>query len=126
MKALILMSHGSRNSMANQEVIDLTHSVGLCAKQKFVAYAFLDVLKPTLDDSIEQMIEKGATQIDVLPLFLNTGNHVAKDIPHMIIEARKRHPHVILRLLRHIGAHPAYVQLVNEMAHTPEHYLTLD
>lgn len=125
MKALILMSHGSRSSLANKEVVDLANSIGSSSSQDFVVHAFLDVLHPTLKDAIDQVVESGATDIDVLPLFLNSGNHVMKDIPQMIHEARQHHPHITLRLLRHIGAHPSYLNLVKDIAKNPGSYVSI-
>jgi sirohydrochlorin ferrochelatase len=125
MKALILMSHGSRNALANKEVLDLAHTMNQASSQDFVVHAFLDVLGPTLQDAIDQVVKAGTTDIDVLPLFLNSGNHVMKDIPDMIHEARQRHPKINLRLLRHIGAHPSYLSLVEDIAKNPEPYVVI-
>jgi sirohydrochlorin ferrochelatase len=125
MKALILMSHGSRSDLANKEVIDLASSIGRILPRKCVFHAFLDVLHPTLKDAINQAVESGATDIDVLPLFLNSGNHVSKDIPQMIYEARSQYPKITLRLLRHIGAHPGYLSLVEDIAKNPEAYISI-
>ncbi len=81
-----------------------------------VRHAFLEIGRPTLVDAIAQAIEDGVKRVSVLPLFVNTGNHVVHDLPRLIAEARERYPDVRLELLRHVGAHPAYTALVETIA----------
>ena len=40
--------------------------------------------KPTVKDSLKELIEKGYKEIVVVPLFLVAGSHVLEDIPKMI------------------------------------------
>lgn len=123
MKALILMAHGSRNTASNQEVENLTAEIGKLLPS-IVTHAFLDVLPPALPETIDRLVKEGAALIDVLPLFLNSGNHVQKDIPVMIEDAQKKYPSVAIHLLKHIGSHPGYLQLVLEVSRHPEKYQT--
>ncbi len=122
MKALILLAHGSRNSTAYREVKGLADAVGRELPETTVLHAFLDMREPSLPEALEQVVHAGATRVDVLPLFLNSGNHVTRDIPDMIQEARRKRPSVEVNLLRHVGAHPTYRSLVRDMAGNPERY----
>ena len=123
MQALILIAHGSRNEIANDEVKALAYQVGNLTVPQIVTYAFLGVIPPTLEEAIIQVIQSGATQIDLLPLFLNTGKHVSKDIPSLLNEARQHYPDVMLRLLQHIGSHTGFVALIQAIAKHPEQYV---
>jgi len=122
-KALILMAHGSRNATSNREVEDMTAQVAR-SLPVVVTHAFLDVLPPALPETIDHLVTQGITDISVLPLFLNSGNHVQKDIPLMIQEARKKYENVSIQLLKHIGSHPGYLELVMEVSKNPEEYQT--
>lgn len=115
MKTLILLAHGSRHPATADEVAALAARVGATTDCD-VRHAFLEISRPTLIDAIAQAIEDGAKGVDVLPLFVNTGNHVVRDLPQLIAEARGRYPDVRLELLPHVGAHPAYTVLVETIA----------
>ena len=123
MRALILLAHGSRSLLMEQEVVDLARALNDEAAKRRVTHAFLDVLRPTLPEAVDRAAAGGAKQIDILPLFLHAGDHVQQDIPRMMDDARRRHPAVNIRLLRHLGAHPEIRLLVYDMAKDPDRYL---
>jgi sirohydrochlorin cobaltochelatase len=112
MHVLILLAHGSRHPDTACEVADLAAIVSDCAAVERVCHAFLELSSPTLPEAIAMLVSKGATAVDVLPLFLNTGNHVTRDIPELVAQAHQQYPDVEFRLLPHIGAHPAYATLI--------------
>jgi sirohydrochlorin ferrochelatase len=45
--------------------------------------------EPAFVQAIQKLVTQGAQTVDVLPLFLNAGNHVSKDVPGMVTAARK-------------------------------------
>jgi sirohydrochlorin ferrochelatase len=119
MKTLILLAHGSRHPATADEVAALATGVAATTKCN-VRHAFLEISRPTLIDAIAQAIEDGAKRVTVLPLFVNTGNHIVRDLPRLISDARERYPDVRLELLRHVGAHPGYTGLVETIAREAE------
>ena len=62
MKALIILAHGSRKQESNQEIENLTNDVRALVKRKFdiVDYAFLEIAKPSLTNSIEKVVSKNS------------------------------------------------------------------
>ena len=123
MRALILLAHGSRHPQTGSEVTELTDGMRRAAAAPVVTHAFLEFARPDLGEAVAQAVGAGCRRIDVLPLFLNTGNHVVRDIPELVRQARGDHPQVEIRLLRHLGAHPDYVALVEAIAREPEGFL---
>lgn len=111
MKALILLAHGSRHPATREEMVALTLGVA-AATQCNVSHAFLEFNRPNLREAITEAIAQGAELVNVLPLFVNTGNHVVRDLPQLVTDARAQHPHVEIVLLRHVGAHPAYAAAI--------------
>jgi len=109
MKTLLLISHGSRNPEFNKEIHELTTLLGARMAnfpgQKFeiVSCAFLELADPGIDEGIDNLVKKGATEIVVLPYFLAKGNHVHIDIPAIISEARIRIPDIEIVTLPHVG-----------------------
>lgn len=120
MRALILLAHGSRHPQTSSELVELAAGMRRSAVAPVVAHAFLEIARPNLGEAIEEVVGTGCHRIDVLPLFLNTGNHVVRDIPALVSEARAGHPEVEIRLLPHLGAHPGYAALVEDIAREPE------
>ena len=105
-KALLIIAHGSRNQLANVEIAKLAGQLEQQSQEgiEFVEHAFLELAEPLIPDGIRRCVEKGAATILVVPYFLNTGIHVAKDIPAIIEESRQSHPGIDVQLLPHIGA----------------------
>jgi sirohydrochlorin cobaltochelatase len=119
---LILLAHGSRNPATEREISQLAFSVNRAVPAQAVNYAFLDGIEPDLSIVVQSVVRTGATRIRILPLFLNTGNHMQRDFPQMIQNLRDQYPQATLHCLQHIGAHPKYALMIEEMAKFPENY----
>lgn len=114
MKALILIAHGSRRAESNKEFVGLVESVRqlLVPEYDFVEASFLECVEPHLEAAIEKAVSRRATSISILPYFLNTGKHVAKDIPD-IIERQRDHYHACsIQLLPYIGRFSGMAELI--------------
>jgi sirohydrochlorin ferrochelatase len=111
MKALILLAHGSRHPATREEVAALTLGVAAASRCN-VSHAFLEINRPNLREAIAEAVAQGAELVNVLPLFVNTGNHVVRDLPQLVADARAHYPHVEIVLLRHVGAYPAYAAAI--------------
>ena len=118
MKAILLISHGSKSEKAREEVVQLTQKLKETSGYSIAEHSFLDVNQPTISDGIIRCVEQGATEIIVLLNFLNSGNHVLKDIPEIIDEAKIRYPDVIFHLTEPIGQHPKIPELFLDLVDT--------
>jgi len=82
MNALLIAAHGSRRRQSNEEIKALALSVSNKATSyDLVDCAFLELCSPDIYSGAQQLIERGVTNITVLPYFLVAGQHVAVDIP---------------------------------------------
>src|SRR5688572_16298351 len=97
MKAILLVSHGSRSRKAHDEAVDLARQVAKKTGFDAVEPAFLDVDRPSIPEGVDTLVRKGASEIIVLPNFLNSGNHVLEDVPRLVREAQSKHPSVKFR-----------------------------
>nr|WP_269844992.1 CbiX/SirB N-terminal domain-containing protein [Tichowtungia aerotolerans] len=104
--ALLIISHGSRRSASNEEVLSLTTSLREAAASSvaIVDCAFLEITRPTVQEKIDQMANSGVTSIQVFPHFLAAGAHVTFDIPREIETARQKHPGITFHILPHLGS----------------------
>ncbi|HKE62263.1 MAG TPA: CbiX/SirB N-terminal domain-containing protein [Nitrospira sp.] len=63
-----------------------------------LAVAYNEYCAPTLEESVEQLIKKGATHITVATTMLTPGgSHSEVEIPEILEELRPRHPGIELR-----------------------------
>ncbi len=117
-KALLLVAHGSRRAASNLEVARLAEKLqsDLNADFAIVKAAFLELAEPSIPDGIHFCAEAGADVVVVLPYFLNTGRHVAEDIPAEIDIARQQLPNLTIQLQTHIGAMPEMHNLLLKAA----------
>ena len=90
--ALIIVAHGSRKSSSNEEVKALGEKVKFLQDKRYalVMTAFLEFATPSLEESILSCVDKGASEVVILPYFLASGNHVTRDIPEVV---QKIQPH---------------------------------
>ena len=117
-RALIIVAHGSRKDSSNEEVKALVEKVK-CLQDKhytFVMTAFLEFANPSLEECILSCVDRGASEIVILPYFLASGNHVTRDIPEVVQKIQASHPQVKLILKEHIGSSSGMVKLLGDMA----------
>ena len=114
MRALLLVSHGSRRKQSNEEVNQLCERLKEEMDESFdiIDSAFLEIASPSIPEGIKQCIEAGANSVTVLPYFLAAGRHVTEDIPSIVENAREKFPEVSISMTQHIGAINGMPQLI--------------
>jgi len=118
MRALLIVAHGSRRQASNQEVMILAQSVRDRVDHRFeiVKAAFLEIADSLIPDGIEQCAKAGATEITVIPFFLNSGKHVTQDIPEVITAIKPQYPDITIHVTEHLGASSVMADLVLQTA----------
>ena len=62
------------------------------------AVAYNEFCAPTLEESVEELIKKGATHITVITtMFTPGGSHSEVEIPEILEQLRKQYPDIVLR-----------------------------
>ena len=62
------------------------------------AVAYNEFCAPTLEESVEELIKKGATHITVVTtMFTPGGSHSEVEIPEILERLRSQHPDIVLR-----------------------------
>ncbi|MCB9771734.1 MAG: CbiX/SirB N-terminal domain-containing protein [Candidatus Omnitrophica bacterium] len=115
MKAVIIISHGSRISKTKEEVCSLIERIKELTPISFIECAFLELESPSIPESIDTCVKKGAKEIIILLNFLNAGRHVDADIPQIVNEARARFPHVKFHITPPVGQHSGIAELFAQM-----------
>lgn len=115
MKAVLLISHGSKLFETKGEIIALIKKLKQKSGLSIFEYAFLEIETPNIPKGIDICVQKGASEVVVLLNFLNSGKHVNVDIPHIIKEAKKKYKDVKFHITAPVGHHPQMVDLFLNM-----------
>ena len=111
-RILLLIGHGSKAALANEQLKQLANLFPLSDQIQKVQVAYLEICQPDIPTGVDLCVQNGASEIIVMPYFLFDGVHVAKDIPAILAEARQRHPLVSIKMTKAIGVDPTMVGLI--------------
>ena len=104
MNGLIMIAHGSKKDVSNDEFRDLVNEIKLKNEDfEEVDTAFLEFATPTIEIVVKSQIEKKINKIYFYPYFLNSGKHVSVDLPNIIDSLKKQYSSVDFVLLSHFG-----------------------
>ena len=77
---------------------ELAHALQPLLKDVLFALAYNEFCAPTLEESVEDLIQKGATQITVATtMFTPGGSHSEIEIPEIVGRLKEKHPRVEIR-----------------------------
>lgn len=111
--ALLIAAHGTRDETGVAEFWAFADAWQKLRPDRVQAAGFLEFERPTIAESIDRLVDEGATTITVVPAMLMAAGHVKNDVPSEIDEGRKRHQGVDFRMARALDIHPALLELCN-------------
>ena len=109
---LILVGHGSRSERSGEEMAHLAGLVGAALAGVDVRLGYLEMTDPPAGSVIDDMADRGARRITVLPLVLLGAGHAKSDVPAIVLEARRRHPTVDFNFASPLGVARAAVEVL--------------
>jgi sirohydrochlorin cobaltochelatase len=119
LSAYFLISHGSRDARSHQGLEACAALVRQCLANPnpMVGTGVLEFgdrpLAIQIADFAKAAATAGVRQIFLLPLFLAAGNHVLKDLPEAIEQAKAQiNADITLTLCSALGSHPQLSQLI--------------
>ena len=99
-EGIVLFAHGSREP---EWAAPFERIAARLSQSYWVQLAYLERMKPTLEEAVSTLATKGAKRIRIVPVFLGIGGHVKEDLPKLADAARARHRGVEIVLERTIG-----------------------
>jgi len=97
---IILFAHGSREPEWAQPLESIARQL---SGEFTVELAYLERMKPTLDEAVDSVVAKGARRVRIVPVFLGVGGHLKEDLPRLVEAARARHAGLEIVLEQTIG-----------------------
>ena len=104
MRSILLIDHGSVKAEANHMLACMANLLQhLVGDAVIVRHAHMELAEPTIADGMAACVEAGATDVVAFPYMLSPGKHSTRDIPRMVAEAARAHPHVTFRVTEAFG-----------------------
>ncbi len=102
-EGIVLFAHGSREPSWAEPFEKIARELKRRSPGMAVELAYLEVMKPSLDETVASLAAAGARRVRVVPLFLGAGGHIRDDLPRLAAAARARHPALEIVLETTIG-----------------------
>jgi sirohydrochlorin ferrochelatase len=110
--AILLIAHGSRLAAANDDLRQLAELVRQRFPSHIVEIAYLELAAPTIPNGAAACVQRGATQVRLLPFFLSAGAHVTEDLQRHQADFTALWPHVRFDLCPPLGLHPLMLEII--------------
>jgi sirohydrochlorin cobaltochelatase len=116
LRAIILFGHGSRTAEYVRPFERIRSAMLAKQPMAMVELGFLELTRPSLDESFECLVARGARHVTVVPIFIGPGKHVLKDLPQLAANAMDRHPDLEVTLATPVGEAPEVVDAMATFA----------
>ncbi|MFE1594019.1 CbiX/SirB N-terminal domain-containing protein [Nocardia sp. NPDC058705] len=120
--ALIAVAHGSRDPRSAATMAAVVAEVAAARPDSCVRLAFLDLSEPSVDEVVDDLAAQGHVDVIVVPLLLGNAFHARVDLPALLADATRRHPHLRLTQAAVLGPDPLLISALADRvatAHRP-------
>jgi cobalt transport protein ATP-binding subunit len=108
---MLVVGHGSRDAEGLAEFWALASTIRATVGKLLTGFGFIELASPTVDEAIDDLVTRGATEIVSVPLVLLAAGHLKNDGPAALARARARHPKVHFTLARDLGIEPQVLEV---------------
>lgn len=107
-QGVIVFAHGSSDARWKKPFEELTSTLALHLPGVPMRLAFMEFASPTLDEAVAEIASSapGLKRITVIPVFLASGGHMARDIPALVDAAGKRFKNLAFKTTGPLGENP--------------------
>lgn len=114
MKAVIYICHGSRVPAGREQAVTFIKKVMERVEAPIQEYCFLELAEPTIEEAFISCVNRGATEVAVIPVLLLTAAHAKKDIPEELERVSSFFPTVEVKYGAPIGVNPKMIEALLE------------
>jgi sirohydrochlorin cobaltochelatase len=100
---IVLFAHGARDPRWAEPFERLRERVATRVAPRRVVLAFLELMKPSLDEAVDALIADGCTQLSIVPIFFGQGSHLRRDLPQLVDALRARLAQVTVVVAEAVG-----------------------
>ncbi|WP_411843093.1 sirohydrochlorin chelatase [Salinicoccus sp. HZC-1] len=114
MRGILYVSHGSRIKEARQEALSFIESVKSQVDVALQETCFLELAEPDLKQGVNTLVEKGATEISVVPVLLLSAGHYFNDIPEEMQRIKAKLPNIKFLYGKPLGVQSRLTNILKE------------
>ena len=118
MKAILYIGHGTRSKTGVQEITAFLERVIKRLDAPIQEISFLELTEPSIEEGFRRCVEKGASEMTVVPLFLLAAGHIKQDIPLALASLCERYPFVHVEVMNPFGIQGRILDAVAELVRT--------
>ena len=111
-RAVILLGHGSRDPLWRRPMEAVAARLAATQRDLLVGCAYLELQQPDLGTAAAEVIQRGATELTIVPMFLGAGKHVREDLPALVEGLRNEHQAATFVLQPTVGEDPRVLDLL--------------
>lgn len=115
MKAVLYIGHGTRSKKGADEARAFVARVSERVDVPIQEISFLELTDPSIEEGFRQCVERGATEVTVVPLFLLAAGHIKQDIPFVLESIKGQFPHVSIKVKDPFGVQGMILDAVAEL-----------
>jgi sirohydrochlorin ferrochelatase len=115
---ILVIGHGSSDKNARDALVYIINRLKPFYRR--VAFCFLELDTPSIDEGIRNMIEYNPKIILLLPYFLHKGAHIKRDVIDDVNSALKKYSFKNVFMAKHLGVDEKLVDLVLELSREAE------
>jgi sirohydrochlorin cobaltochelatase len=112
-RGIVLFAHGARDPEWARPFERIRDRVRASRPECPIALAYLDFMRPTLEEAVAALAEEGASSVTVFPLFMAQGGHLKDDLPRMVEGLRQSRPHLPIAMETAIGEVPEVLEAIS-------------
>src|SRR6478752_4497337 len=102
-RGLVLFAHGARDPRWAEPFERLQQRVRALAPDAQVRLCYLELMHPTLEGAVDELVALGVDSVRVVPVFLGQGGHVRRDLPGLIATLQARFPGIAISVAAPAG-----------------------
>lgn len=110
LRGLLVVGHGTADPLGAAETHEITRRVAALIPGVPVELGFLEVIGPTIGESLQRLAERGCREVVAAPLLLFTAGHARRDVPEALEEGARR-AGLAVSQSGAFGCHPEIVAL---------------
>ena len=117
---IILFAHGSRDPLWHKPMEAVAAQIRATSPATAVLCAYLELSKPDLSSAIETLRQADVQHVKVVPMFLGVGKHAREDLPMLVADLQRLHPHLHIALQSPVSEDLRLIDLLARIALTEQ------
>jgi sirohydrochlorin ferrochelatase len=115
MKAILYICHGTRSKKGSEEAKSFLNRVIERINISIQEISFLELTEPSIECGFKRCVERGASDITVVPIFLLAAGHIKEDIPLALAGLQKKYPKVQINVKNPFGVQEEILDAIAEL-----------